>query len=268
MFAVSGGSASSSSPSTNSTNSSSSSSTLVETVRLNLDDFSESFLTCATCLYQFDGDRRRPKLLSCSHTVCRYCLEQIVELPQNHETGTFRCPICRETILVPRGGVASLPPSFIVNQLLDLMSRQRRDVVPKCANHPGEELLFCETDDTVFCPACTDLDSTTNGIGGSGSCLNHTVIPFSVAIKRMSEILLYKANQCVKNLNRAAENVRREMEALDTNADAVTDNVNASFQDLSKLLERRRHELIDAVRRTRDCKRKIMQVCLFFYCFE
>jgi tripartite motif-containing protein 2/3 len=128
MFAVSGGlatSTSSSSSSSSSTNSSNSS-TLVETVRLNLDDFSESFLTCATCLYQFDGDRRRPKLLSCSHTVCRYCLEQIVELPQNRETGTFRCPICRETILVPRGGVTSLPPSFIVNQLLDLMSRQRR----------------------------------------------------------------------------------------------------------------------------------------------
>lgn len=30
----------------------------------------------------------------------------------------------------------------------------------------------------------------------SPSTLDHTVIPFSIAIKRMSEILIYKANEC------------------------------------------------------------------------
>lgn len=40
-----------------------------------------------------------------------------------------------------------------------------------------------------------------NGRGASA----HTVIPFSIAIKRMSEILLYKASQCMKNLEKAAQ---------------------------------------------------------------
>ena len=68
----------------------------------------------------------------------------------------MRCPICRETILVPRGGggAATFPPAFIVNQLLDLMASQRRDRVPKCRRHPGQELLFCETCDVIFCPEC------------------------------------------------------------------------------------------------------------------
>ena len=57
---------------------------------------------------------------------------------------------------LPAGGVGSLPPSFLVNQLIDLMQRQRRDLVAKCAGHPGEELLFCETCDAVFCPICKD----------------------------------------------------------------------------------------------------------------
>ena len=39
---------------------------------------------------------------------------------------------------MPAGGVAALPPSFLVNQLLDLMARQRREVVPKCYNHPTQ----------------------------------------------------------------------------------------------------------------------------------
>ena len=46
-----------------------------------------------------------------------------------------RCPICRELITIPRGGVQALPPSFLVNQLLDLMARQRREVIPKCSTH-------------------------------------------------------------------------------------------------------------------------------------
>ncbi len=46
-----------------------------------------------------------------------------------------RCPICRELITIPRGGVSALPPSFLVNQLLDLMARQRREIIPKCSTH-------------------------------------------------------------------------------------------------------------------------------------
>lgn len=59
--------------------------------------------------------------------VCLHCLTRIAA-SQTRETGAFRCPICRELITIPRGGVPALPPSFLVNQLLDLMSRQRREV--------------------------------------------------------------------------------------------------------------------------------------------
>jgi len=102
-------------------------STLVETVSINYEDFSDSFLTCGTCLCVYDGVERAPKLLACSHTVCQSCLEHIIDAQVRGATGaggssgavvgSFRCPICRETITVPRGGVAAFPPSFIVNQV-------------------------------------------------------------------------------------------------------------------------------------------------------
>jgi len=75
----------------------------------------------------YDGNEHTPKLLQCSHTVCLHCLTRIAA-SQTRDTGSFRCPICRELITIPRGGVSALPPSFLVNQLLDLMSRQRREV--------------------------------------------------------------------------------------------------------------------------------------------
>ncbi|VDO03129.1 unnamed protein product [Rodentolepis nana] len=167
------------------------SSRLVETMMINVEDFADSFLTCGTCLSGYDSGSHSAKLLPCSHTVCRTCLERILETQVHFHLGfiihlphcqliefigfwgmlipspppplllqaeedTMRCPICRETIIVPRGGggAATFPPAFIVNQLLDLMASQRRDRVPKCRRHPGQELLFCETCDVIFCPDC------------------------------------------------------------------------------------------------------------------
>lgn len=215
-------------------------STLVETVSINFEDFSESFLTCSTCLCPFDSVERNPKLLACSHTVCRTCLERIAGLPQSRDTGSFRCPICRESIAVPRSGVSAFPPSFLVNQLIDLMQRQRKEIVARCSIHP-EELLFCETCDLVFCPCCVGVEHVEQA---SKSC-EHTVVPFSIAMKRMSEILLYKAQNCVKALNRASENVANEMDLIDRNVESVINQVDQSFQEFSQRLEKRRRQLVE-----------------------
>ena len=228
------------------------SSTLVETVSINYEDFNESFLTCGTCLCMYDGQEHSPKLLHCSHTVCRSCLQRIVEA-QPRENGTFRCPICRETITLPRGGVVCFPPSFIVNQLLDLMQRQRRDVIPKCSMHTNQELLFCETCDSVFCTQCTGGQH--NGAGIS----QHTVIPFSIAIKRMSEILLYKAELCMRNLNKACDIVNEEIQKLDQNAEECLETINAAFSDITTMLETRRREVMQMVKQTHDDKKKVLQ---------
>ncbi|KAK6176527.1 hypothetical protein SNE40_014794 [Patella caerulea] len=228
------------------------SSTLVETVSINYDDFNDSFLTCGTCLCLYDSIEHNPKLLPCSHTVCKNCLERIIAA-QPLDTGSFRCPICRETIHVPQGGVSAFPPSFLVNQLLDLMASQRRDVVPKCSIHSNQELLFCETCDIVFCTLCTDNNH--NGRGAS----EHTVIPFAIAIKRMSEILLYKAHLCIKNLNGAYENISDELRCLEQSVDRTLDSINRSFQDVIAVIEKRRHECLQLVRKIREDKRTVLK---------
>lgn len=258
------------------------SSTLVETVSIDYEDFNESFLTCGTCLCMYDGGEHTPKLLPCSHTVCLQCLDRIVATFAR-DTGQFRCPICRELITIPRGGVSALPPSFLVNQLLDLMARQRREVIPKCSTHQTQELLFCETCDTVFCTLCTGgthkpgISGNNSGnspthSGGTDSGNNspthqtavsstadHTVIPFSIAIKRMSEILIYKANECTAKLDEATEIVNAEIHRLDHNADSAFENVNARFQAALDAIESKRQEVLSEVKRKRDDKKKVLE---------
>ncbi|CAG2112245.1 unnamed protein product [Medioppia subpectinata] len=241
------------------------SSTLVETVSINYEDFTEGFLTCGTCLYTYDAGEHTPKLLPCSHTICRICLERItVAAGLRDQTGNFRCPICRESITVPRGGVVAFPPSFLVNQLLDLMTRQRREVIPKCSSHVSQELLFCETCDCVFCSVCTNgshgsndsNDSSDSGMHGN-NC-EHTVIPFSIAIKRLSEILLYKAHQTIQKLNEAADNVLNEMRKLDQNSEHAFEDINRTFQEIINVVDRRRQELLSYAKKIREDKRNVL----------
>ncbi|XP_066253109.1 tripartite motif-containing protein 3-like isoform X2 [Euwallacea similis] len=233
-------------------------STLVETVSINYEDFNESFLTCGTCLYSvwsgmYDGNEHTPKLLQCSHTVCLHCLTRIAA-SQTRDTGSFRCPICRELITIPRGGVSALPPSFLVNQLLDLMSRQRREVIPKCSVHINQELLFCETCDTVFCTLCTggSHNDSTN------SC-EHTIIPFSIAIKRMSEILLYKANECISKLTQAQDGVTFELNRLNVAKDKCLEHIDSTFQHIQQAIDKRKQEMIDQVNQMCNEKKRVLE---------
>ncbi|XP_034946165.1 tripartite motif-containing protein 2-like [Chelonus insularis] len=230
------------------------SSMLVETVSINYEDFNESFLTCGTCLCVYDGSEHTPKLLPCSHTVCLHCLTRIAA-SQTREAGAFRCPICRELITIPRGGVPALPPSFLVNQLLDLMSRQRREVIPKCSVHTNQELLFCETCDTVFCTVCTGGNHAETSPG----CTEHTIIPFSIAIKRMSEILLYKANECISKLTQAQESVNTELRRLETAMERCLTIVDTEFTEIIAKVERRRVELQAAIAAAARDKKRVLE---------
>ena len=156
------------------------SSTLVETVSIDYEDFTEGFLTCSTCLCPYDGFERSPKQLTCSHTFCKGCLEKIANQPGI--TDSFRCPICRESIALPRGGINGFPASFVVNQLLDLVNKQRREVVPKCSTHLQQQLLFCEPCDCVFCALCTqgahqsNNNNSTHQVSVNCFCLEITII--------------------------------------------------------------------------------------------
>ena len=222
------------------------SSTVVETVSLDVNDFSDSFLTCGTCLQLYDAASRRPKLLPCSHSLCLECAHLTAD-------GTSRCPLCGAVFVVPQAGPAALPPSFVVNQLLDLMSSaSRRDVVPRCARHVGCELLFCETCDVVFCADCDDVNDgapSHNALsaGLSSSSAAHNVVPFAIAIRRVTEIMQYKATQCTSNLDAAAAAVNAELRRVDAEAERCVDAINCAYAELNVAVEQRERAIAHSV---------------------
>jgi tripartite motif-containing protein 2/3 len=85
------------------------------------------------------------------------------------------------------------------------------------------------------------------------------VIPFSIAIKRMSEILLYKAQECVDKLREAQDGIKSEMNELDSNCERTCASIEANFERLQKMVNERKKQLLDFTKRTAEDKRQVLQ---------
>lgn len=85
------------------------------------------------------------------------------------------------------------------------------------------------------------------------------VITFSIAIKRMSEILLYKGHQCINKLNEARDNVQAEMMKLDQNSATAFEDINRTFQEIINVVDRRRQELLGCAKKIREDKRSVLE---------
>ena len=113
----------------------------------------EEQLTCPICLEQFTN----PKILPCFHSFCLHCLEGMApELVEGNLC--LPCPTCRSPCPNPDKGLASLPPSFVINNLSEVYSLMKKvsgDQQTSCdncdktnANH------YCKQCSMFFCPEC------------------------------------------------------------------------------------------------------------------
>ncbi|KAL2080812.1 hypothetical protein ACEWY4_022665 [Coilia grayii] len=101
----------------------------------------EEDLTCPVCIDIF----KDPVLLSCSHSVCRVCLQQFWESKDNRE-----CPVCRR-----RSSKERLPPNLALRNLCETFLRERGQK-GLCQKHNRKLELFCREDQQLVCLVCRD----------------------------------------------------------------------------------------------------------------
>ena len=116
----------------------------------------EEQLTCSICYGQFIN----PKFLPCFHSFCLQCLEGVAsELVE----GNFclPCPTCKLPCPVLDEGLASLPPSFLVNSLSEvygLMKKVSGDQQVSCDNCDKTITShYCKQCSMFFCTECLNL---------------------------------------------------------------------------------------------------------------
>lgn len=92
---------------------------------------------------------RRPRVLSCGHTLCSHCISQLIDIAQSE----LICPQCRQTtVLVVNKDVGSdnLPPLNF--GLIEVIERNAIAVLATLScHHPN-----CHDKATVFCVQCDE----------------------------------------------------------------------------------------------------------------
>lgn len=115
----------------------------------------EEELTCPICCGLFED----PRVLLCSHSFCKKCLEGLLEGSRGAAfRPLFKCPTCRKES--PHNGANSLQINYSLRGIVEKYSKIR--VLPKmsvCKQHCGQPLnIFCATDLKLICGFCATTD--------------------------------------------------------------------------------------------------------------
>lgn len=115
----------------------------------------EEELTCPVCCGLFED----PRVLLCSHSFCKKCLEGLLEGNRGPAFRTpLKCPTCRKES--PHNGANSLQINYSLRGIVEKYNKIR--FMPKlsvCKQHCGQPLnIFCATDLKLICGFCATTD--------------------------------------------------------------------------------------------------------------
>ncbi|XP_033867959.3 tripartite motif-containing 13-like isoform X1 [Acipenser ruthenus] len=114
----------------------------------------EEDLTCPVCCCLFED----PRVLPCSHSFCKKCLEGILEGNGNRSwRPPFKCPTCRKETTTT--GINSLQINYSLRGIVEKYNKIK--LTPKmsiCRTHSGQPLnIFCSSDLKLICGFCATM---------------------------------------------------------------------------------------------------------------
>uniref|UniRef100_A0A8C4A4W0 Tripartite motif-containing protein 35-like n=1 Tax=Denticeps clupeoides TaxID=299321 RepID=A0A8C4A4W0_9TELE len=204
--------------------------------------FSEEDLSCPVC-YEIFKD---PLVLSCSHSVCKVCLQKFWESKESRE-----CPVCRR-----RSSKQEPPLNLVLKNLCESFSvekiqRSSAGSEVLCSQH-GEKLkLFCLEDQQLVCLVCRD----------SAKHRNHRFQPVDEAAVEFKENLKMKLKPLQETLkifkdvkltwNQTAEKIQIQTQHTER-------RIKEEFQKLHQFLHDEEAARIAALREEEEQKSQMM----------
>uniref|UniRef100_A0A8C0QPK8 Tripartite motif-containing protein 59 n=1 Tax=Chelonoidis abingdonii TaxID=106734 RepID=A0A8C0QPK8_CHEAB len=119
----------------------------------------EEELTCSICYSIFED----PRVLPCSHTFCRNCLESVLQLSSNFSIWRplrlpLKCPNCRSIVEIPPSGTESLPINFALKAIIEKYQQEDHPDVATCSEHYRQPLnVYCLLDRKLVCGHCLTI---------------------------------------------------------------------------------------------------------------
>ncbi|XP_041453696.1 tripartite motif-containing protein 45-like [Lytechinus variegatus] len=110
-------------------------------------------LECPVCLTTFTD----PKILSCSHTYCKVCLEKLLECHGDDQM--IRCPVCKADTQVPHQDVDKLPASQALRNLIEDVKNQHQICTNCDSENKPKAVVYCQDCGNYLCLTCHNMHS-------------------------------------------------------------------------------------------------------------
>ena len=209
----------------------------------------EQFL-CSVCLDQY----KEPKILPCHHSFCRECLGQT---PQELEQGKYilKCPICREPVQLTDGGVPSLPPSFFINNLMDVyqgLQKVESSNSWPCPDHNKPLDLYCNNCDTVICDFCATHEHR-------GHICDLSAEVYDSCMEPVCELLATMESE-VDEIDRASCALNEAMTRIVAQGEETKRQVNEAADEMILKINQSRQQLLGQVEQAVGKKGEMIQL--------
>nr|XP_054762125.1 E3 ubiquitin-protein ligase TRIM31-like [Lytechinus pictus] len=139
---------------------------------------------CPVCLSTFSD----PKILSCSHTFCNTCLDNILEC---HGNCQIRCPVCRAVTQVPNEDVGKLQVNLALKSLIEDMEGHPQICTNCKSNEKPDAVVYCQDCGNYLCTSCLNTHSQWEGF------IDHEVIAMSEILS--GKVSVRKYRKCRKH---------------------------------------------------------------------
>uniref|UniRef100_A0A8C2H289 Uncharacterized protein n=1 Tax=Cyprinus carpio TaxID=7962 RepID=A0A8C2H289_CYPCA len=196
---------------------------------------------CPVCCEIF----KTPVILSCSHSVCKECLQQFWRTKETQE-----CPVCR------RLSRHEPPLNLVLKNLCESLLKERKEKGSEseelCSLHSEKLKLFCLEDKQPVCLVCRD----------SQIHINHTFRPINEVVPTYKEELntgLKSLQEKLKHRETMKEAFGKTVQHIKSQADQTEHQIKQQFEKLHQFLRDEEEATITALREEEEQKKQMME---------
>nr|XP_054775340.1 E3 ubiquitin-protein ligase TRIM31-like [Lytechinus pictus] len=117
-----------------------------------LEDTIAQSLECSICASTYTD----PKILPCSHTYCKGCLDKLLKFSHenNQNNQRIRCPVCRTETNVPNQDVSKLPTNLALRNIIEDMKKQHQPCTNCKSDDNPHAVMYCQDCGKYLCTTC------------------------------------------------------------------------------------------------------------------
>ncbi|XP_051988931.1 nuclear factor 7, ovary-like [Xyrauchen texanus] len=183
-----------------------------------------------------------PVFLSCTHSLCKECLQKFWKIKRTQE-----CPICRR-----RSSRDKPPRNLVLKNLCDSFLKERSECEEICSLHREKLKLFCLDDKQPVCLVCRDSEKHTN----------HTFLPICEVVPSFKEELNTTLESLQEKLKHT-ENIKGEFDKavqhIKTQAEHTEHQIKEEFKKLHEFLRFEEEATITSLRVEEEQKSQMMK---------